>query len=139
MFKAAKSLLVALGGPKTSIRQMSAGSTFSPDDRLAKKPVLNPPSPPEEPGTETRAAKRFVPRRTATSLTTTTGKKLDARIINVSSLAVALEADFSNIGADPIVTVGLRPVRQGRRIMRGMVFLFEKPLDPSLCRPELIL
>jgi len=35
--------------------------------------------------------------------------------------------------------VGKRPVMAGRAIALGTVFLFEKPLDPKLCNPKIVL
>ena len=88
---------------------------------------------------ETRAAERFVPHKTSTVLTTTGGKRLAARIINISRTGVAVEAELSGLGPADIATVGSRPVEPGRRIALGMVFLFKKPIDPKLCGPDLVL
>ncbi len=88
---------------------------------------------------ETRAAERFVPHKTGTILTTVSGKRIAARIINISQVGVALEAELSEHGPRDIATVGTRPVVPGRRIALGMVFLFKKPLDPKLCSPDIIL
>ena len=88
---------------------------------------------------ETRAAERFVPTKTSTILTTTSGKRIPARIINISQTGVALEAELSQLSLEDIATAGSRPVAPGRRIARGMVFLFKKPLDPKLCRPDIVL
>lgn len=89
--------------------------------------------------TETRNAARFVPRRTSTVLVADNGKKIAARIINVSALGVAIEADFSQAPAQTIVMAGTRKVKPGRKIARGAVFLFETALSASLCGPEFIL
>ncbi len=88
---------------------------------------------------ETRAAERFVPNRTATVLTTATGKRLAARIINISRTGVAVEAETAGLDPDDIALVGTRPVTPGRRIALGIVFLFKKPLDPKLCGPDIVL
>ena len=88
---------------------------------------------------ETRAAPRFVPLRTTTVLNTGTGRRMQARIINISRMGVAVEADFSDIDLEEIVTVGTRPVAPGRRIALGAVFTFKKPLDPKLCDPSIVL
>ena len=94
----------------------------------------------EEAGpSETRAADRFVPLRTTTLLNTASGRRLSARIINISRTGVAVEADFGSIGVDEIALVGTRPVMPGRRIALGAVFLFKKPLDPKLCDPSIVL
>ena len=104
-------------------------------------PAPRAPAPPvEDTGpSETRGAERFVPHRTATVLTTTSGKRIAARIINISQRAVAVEAEFKDVTAGDIATVGTRPVMPGRRIALGTVFLFKKPLDPKLCGPEIVL
>ncbi len=88
---------------------------------------------------DTRGAERFVPSRTHTVLTTASGKRVAARIINISQTGVALEAELSGFGPEDVTTVGSRPVVPGRRISLGMVFLFRKPLDPKLCNPDIVL
>lgn len=88
---------------------------------------------------ETRAAERFVPRKTATVLTTANGKRVAARIINISRTGVAVEPEAAGIAPGDVTLVGTRPVTPGRRIALGMVFLFVKPLDPKLCGPDIVL
>ena len=88
---------------------------------------------------DTRGATRFVPLRAKTSLTIIGGKKMDARIINVSATGIAVEADFTAVGPESIEAIGLRKVLPGRRIRRGAVFLFVKPIDPKLCKPEIVI
>ncbi len=88
---------------------------------------------------DTREANRFVPHKTATVLTTTAGRRVAARIINISRVGVAVEAELGDCGPEEIMTVGTRPVTPGRRIALGMVFTFKKPLDPKLCDPSIIL
>ena len=95
--------------------------------------------PGEPSATQTRSTERFVPRRTGTSLTTAGGKRVDGRIVNLSAAGVAVEVNLSQIGSDPVIMVGSRPVQRGRPIALGMVFLFVKPIDPSLCNPDIIL
>lgn len=94
---------------------------------------------PEKDPIETRAAERFVPHRRKTFLTSANGKKIDAMIINVSMFGVAVDADFSKIKIEEVTMVGTHRVEPGRRIMRGTVFLFEKPLAPRSCGPDLVL
>lgn len=96
-------------------------------------------SPTETQSVQTREAERFVPHRTTTWLTTAKGKKLDGRIVNLSAAAVAIEANLSQLGSDTVTMVGSRPVSKGRPIALGMVFLFAKPIDRSLCNPNIIL
>ena len=88
---------------------------------------------------DTRVADRFVPNKTSTMLTTWEGRRVAARIINISRMGVAVEAEFSDCGPGDIVMVGKRPVMAGRAIALGTVFLFEKPLDPKLCDPKIVL
>lgn len=116
------------------------GSLGSIPRRLAptSRPEVMPPLVVNAGPTDTRAAERFVPRRIPTVLVTDSGKKLPARIINVSATGIAVEADFSQIPSAQIVMVGERRVSPGRKILRGTVFLFEKPLGPSLCTPDFI-
>ncbi len=107
---------------------------------MLKTALIEPPSEfPDPLPSETRAANRFVPHRTSTMLTTSDGKRVPARIINISRMSVAVEAEFSGCSPGHIVTVGKRPVMPGRRITLGTVFLFKKPLDPKLCDPKIIL
>ena len=80
-----------------------------------------------------------MPHKTATVLTTVGGKRIAARIINISRTGVAVEPEAGGIGPEDIALVGTRPVSPGRRIALGMVFLFKKPLDPKLCGPDIIL
>lgn len=112
-----------------------------PRDITAPRPVIAAPAwdPADVEPSETRSAERVVPHKTATVLTTTGGKRLAARIINISRTGVALEPEAGGIGLDDIALVGTRPVTPGRRIALGMVFLFKKPLDPKLCGPDIIL
>ena len=90
-------------------------------------------------GIETRSSDRFVPRKGRTSLTLSGGKKLDARIINMSSRSVAVEADFSVTKLDAVVMIGSQPVRPGRKISLGAVFVFLRPLDRSLCTDDIVI
>ena len=120
----------AAGTPSTIPRDLSA---LRPAAAEAPTPID------DAAPSETRKAERFVPLRTATVLTTTTGKRVAARIINISQTGVAVEAELSEFTPRDIATVGSRPVEPGRRITLGMVFLFKKPLDPKLCGPEIIL
>ena len=90
-------------------------------------------------GIDTRSSDRFVPRKGRTSLTLSGGKKLDARIINMSSRSVAVEADFSATKLDAVVMIGSQPVRPGRKISLGAVFVFLRPLDRSLCTEDIVI
>ena len=111
-----------------------------PRDVTAPRPTLvAPPDDLDVAPSETRGADRFVPNRTSTVLTTTAGKRIAARIINISRTGVAVEAELSDVSAAEVATVGTRPVLPGRRIALGTVFLFKKPLDPKLCGPDIVL
>ncbi len=102
--------------------------------------LIAPPSASSDPlSSDTRVADRFVPNKTSTMLTTWDGRRVAARIINISRLGVAVEAEFSECGPGDIVMVGKRPVMPGRTIALGTVFLFDKPLDPRLCDPKIVL
>lgn len=121
----------------------SAGLKRSTLPRPAGVPattLIAPPSAFSDPlPSDTRVADRFVPNKTATMLTTWEGRRVAARIINISRLGVAVEAEFSDCGPGDIVMVGKRPVMPGRAIALGTVFLFDKPLDPKLCDPKVVL
>ena len=88
---------------------------------------------------DTRSAERFVPLRTTTILQASSGRRVTARIINISRTGVAVEADFAEMSLADVAIVGTRPVTPGRRITLGAVFLFKKPLDPKLCDPSIVL
>ena len=90
-------------------------------------------------GIETRSSDRFVPRKSRTSLTLAGGKRLDARIINMSSRSVAVEADFSATKPDAVVMIGSQPVRPGRKIALGAVFVFLRPIDRTLCNQDIVI
>ena len=94
---------------------------------------------PKAQATNTRDAQRFVPLKTKTFLTVSTGKKLDARIINMSASAVAVEADFSVTPPSTVTIVGSHPVKLGRKIALGAVFLFLKPIPPDRCTEAFII
>lgn len=128
------------GGKDEGAVPAQAGSTI-PRDIAALRPAPVQPAWPVAPAaaSETREAERFVPDRTATVLTTASGKRLSARIINISRIGVAVEMEGSAVAPEEVTLVGTRPVTPGRRIALGMVFLFAKPLDPKLCRPDIVL
>ncbi|RYC29775.1 hypothetical protein D3273_22185 [Lichenibacterium minor] len=88
---------------------------------------------------ETRSAPRFLPAKTATVLTTTSGKRLAARIINVSRTGVAVEPETASLRADEVAKVGTRPVTPGRRVAHGIVLVFQTPLKAEECGPHVVL
>lgn len=88
---------------------------------------------------ESRVATRFVPRETKTSITVTGSRTVAARIIDLSAMSVAVEADFAQADPWSVTKVGKRAVRPGRRLAQGMVFLFEQALDSAHCGPDLVL
>jgi hypothetical protein len=81
----------------------------------------------------TRKFERYVPVRPHTTLLDDRGKRHGARIMNLSATGVAVEANFGQLDVRSITHVGATPVKAGRRIQRGMVFIFDKPLDPTRC------
>jgi hypothetical protein len=88
---------------------------------------------------ETREETRFVPQYTATSFTLKTGKRYDARIMNMSRFGVALDADFSQVVIEDITLVGKHPVTHIRNLRPGAVFKFKTPIEEKLCNPSIIL
>ena len=86
-----------------------------------------------------RQAERYTPTNSSTTLVDSKGKRHRARIINFSATGVAIEADFTAVPADSITHVGSMRVSPGRAMRHGMVFLFEKPLDPSRCSAQTVL
>jgi hypothetical protein len=128
------------GGGQSSARSAPPQSTI-PRDLAALKQAAPQPvwDGADEGPVDERGAERFVPHKTNTALTTASGKRIAARIINISQTGVALEAELGEVSPAEIITVGSRPVVPGRRIALGMVFLFKKPLDPKLCNSDIIL
>lgn len=86
-----------------------------------------------------RQADRFIPTQPLTTLVDSKGKRHRARIINFSASGVAVEADFTTIPRESVTHVGSMRVLAGRQMRHGMVYLFEKPLDPDRCNPSTIL
>ncbi len=128
------------GGHQGSAASGAPLSTIPRDLGAMKQSVAQPArDEPDDGPTDTRGAERFVPHKTSTVLTTATGKRIFARIINISQTGVAVEAELAEASPADIAMVGSRPVTPGRRITLGMVFLFKKPLDPKLCNPDIIL
>lgn len=138
MLKSAKSLIEKAKRPgKAAVEPATENVLLG---RIAQLNVAKPVAPePQRTVVQTRSAERFVPHKRATVLTSASGKKLGARIINLSSVSVAIEADFSKMKPDEVHFVGSRRVLPGRRIMLGWVFLFEKPLGPQATQPDVIL
>jgi hypothetical protein len=88
---------------------------------------------------ETRAETRFVPKYTTTSFTLKSGKRHDARIMNMSRFGVALDADFTDVAVEDITLVGKHPVKHIRNLRPGAVFRFKTPIEEKLCNPSIIL
>ena len=93
----------------------------------------------DEAGNSARQAERFVPDRPFTTLTDKRGKTIRARIINMSSTGVAVEADFRIMPPETVAVVGSKPVTPGRAIRGGHVFVFIKPLDPARANKQVVL
>ena len=137
MLKSAKSLIEKAKRPGKA--EEPAGEQLL-QSRIAQLNVAKPVTPePQRSAVETRIAERFVPQKRNTVLTSASGKKLGARIINLSSVSVAIEADFAKMKPQEVHFVGSRRVLPGRRIMLGWVFMFEKPLGPKSTQPDVIL
>jgi hypothetical protein len=88
---------------------------------------------------ETREEERFVPLYTTTSFTLKTGKRFDARIMNMSRFGVALDGDFAKVAVEDITLVGKHPVTHIRNLRPGAVFRFKTPLEEKTCNPTIIL
>ena len=121
----------------TSTGQESTAVT-SLDD-LTQAVDLPPATLPADDADLSRQADRFLPDKTSTTLTDKRGRVIRARIINLSATGVAIEADFRAMPADSVTTVGSKPVRPGRTIRGGQVFVFDKPLDPARCNKQVVL
>lgn len=138
MLKGAKSLIQHAKRPAKAAVEPATDNLLQ--SRIAQLNVARPIAPePQRTLVQTRSAERFVPNKRATVLTSAGGKKLGARIINLSSVSVAIEADFSKMKPEEVHFVGSRRVLPGRRIMLGWVFIFEKPLGPQSTKPDVIL
>lgn len=116
------------------------GSTI-PRDVISRNAFPSaPPSEPDAAGaSETRTAARVVPIRTATVLTMANGKRIAARIINVSRSGVAVEPESMEFQPEDVALVGTHPVTPGRRLALGMVFTFRKMLDEKAFGPQIVL
>lgn len=88
---------------------------------------------------ETRQEERFVPHHTATSFTLPNGKRYDARIMNLSKYAVAIDADFSAVAVEDITHVGKHAVTHVRMLRPGAVFKFKTPLEEKQCNTAIML
>ncbi len=88
---------------------------------------------------ETRREERFIPLYTVTSFTLKSGKRFDARIMNLSKYAVAIDADFSKVAIEDITHVGKHAVTPVRILRPGAVFKFKTPIEDKLCNPSIIL
>ena len=95
-------------------------------------------SPPRVMRINTRAAERLVPLQREVRVTMVNGKSFLARIMDLSTDAVALDADFSAVNDTDILSVGGKHVKMGRRLRSGAVFIFKKPLKGPLT-PKVVL
>ena len=114
---------------------------FFPQPELHEQrpPIDEAPIEPANDADVARKSERFVPVRSTTIFTDKRGKALRARIINVSATGVAIEADFRIMPANTVTMVGSKTVTLGRAIRGGQVFVFDKPLDPVRCNPQITL
>lgn len=138
-------LLSRLGGRAKAETAGQAGAREVLFDSFVAKAEreLAPTAPLDTPSLEDsdslRQAERYTPANPITTLVDNKGKRHRARIINFSATGVAIEADFAAVPADSITHVGSMRVAPGRAMRHGMVFLFEKPLDPARCSPQTVL
>ena len=95
-------------------------------------------SPPRVMRIETRKAERLVPLHREVRVTMVNGKSFLARIMDLSTDAVALDADFSAVTDTDVLAVGSKHVEMGRRLRSGVVFIFKKPLKGPLT-PNVVL
>lgn len=114
------------------------GSTIPRDVISRNTAALAPLADPAE-ASDTRAAARVVPFKTTTVLTMTNGKRIAARIINVSRSGVAVEPESMEFQPEDVALVGACPVTPGRRLTLGMVFTFRKVLDEKTFGPQIVL
>lgn len=94
-------------------------------------PVLVPQAWSEPEARGLRRHRRYVPANRVTVLHLQDGRRIGARIANISVAAVALEADISDIDYVSVVRVGSREVGPIRRTASGAVFAFRNILDPQ--------
>lgn len=82
-------------------------------------------------GRGARRHRRYVPANRVTMLHTQDGRRIGARIANISVAAVAVDAKISDLDYMAVLRVGSRGVGPIRRTPTGAVFGFTDLLDPQ--------
>ena len=67
------------------------------------------------------------------------GRKLTARILDLSMAGVALETEMPGIGIGSTLVIGSRKAMAVRKLAKGMAYQFQKPLPASAFDPDIVL
>ena len=82
---------------------------------------------------------RIKPNQDRVIVTPADGRKLTARILDVSMTGVALETDLPGIGIGSTVVIGSRKAMAVRKLAKGMGFQFQKSIPASAFDTDLVL
>lgn len=74
---------------------------------------------------------RVKPWHDRVTVTPADGRKLTARVLDLSMAGVALETDLPGVGVGSTVVIGSRKALAMRKLARGMAFRFEKPIPEA--------
>lgn len=85
------------------------------------------------------ARRRVKPSQDRVVVTPADGRKLTARILDLSMTGVALETDLPGVGVGSTVVIGARKALAVRKLARGMAFQFEKSISPADFNTDIVL
>ncbi len=83
--------------------------------------------------------RRVKPNQDRVVVTPADGRKLTARVLDLSMTGVALETDLPNVGVGSTVVIGSRKALAVRKLARGLAFQFEKPIPAAEFNPDIVL
>lgn len=86
-----------------------------------------------------RNNQRLRPKQDRVIVTPADGRKLTARIIDVSMSGVAIETDLPGVGLGSTVVIGSRKAMAVRKLARGMAFQFQRSIPAALFDTEILL
>ena len=86
-----------------------------------------------------RNNQRLKPKQDRVIVTPADGRKLTARIIDVSMSGVAIETDLPGVGLGSTVVIGSRKAMAVRKLARGMAFQFQRSIPASSFDVEILL
>lgn len=86
-----------------------------------------------------RPDQRIKPKKDRVIVTAPDGRKLTARILDLSMAGVALETEMTGIGIGSTLVIGSRKAMAVRKLSKGMAYQFQKPLPASAFDADIIL